>query len=171
MTDPKIVSIDANNLYKGQTISSELVWNYFTTQKPETYNLWITQYGDEITAKAARMPIVLQRVIQWIERDRNQADLPPLVMNTVGGCINVLTDERASEYLNNQAFSGLRKHQKATGRLIKAVDETKLSGSARREHQNRINVHSFIAASTQGAQKQLKLLKSAGKQAPKLEGS
>jgi hypothetical protein len=53
---------------------------------------------------------------------------------------------------------------------MSAVDEKKLTGAARREHQNRINVHSFIAASAQGAQRQLRLLKRAGKQAPKLEG-
>jgi hypothetical protein len=92
-------------------------------------------------------------------------------MNTAGGCINVLTDEKASEYLNNQAFAGLRKHQRATGRLVAAVDESKLTGANRREHQNRINVHSFIAASAQGAQKQLRVLRRAGKPAPRLEGS
>ena len=83
----------------------------------------------------------------------------------------MLTDEKASSYLNDQAFQGLRRHQRATGRLISAVDESQLNGASKREHQNRINVHSFIAASSQGAQKQLRLLKKAGKQAPKLEGS
>jgi hypothetical protein len=54
---------------------------------------------------------------------------------------------------------------------VAAVDESKLTGANRREHQNRINVHSFIAASAQGAQKQLRVLRRAGKPAPKLEGS
>lgn len=170
MDRQRIASIDATTLYKGQTIPAELVWNYFVTRRQETYQGWLLQHGDEDTAKAARLPLVLQRVMQWLERDRNQAGLPPLVMNTAGGCINVLTDDKASSYLNDQAFSGLRRHQRATSRLVQAVDETKLSGAGRREHQNRINVHSFIAASAQGAQKQLRLLKRAGKQAPKLEG-
>lgn len=166
----RIASIDAATLYKGQTISGDLAWDYFVTQRPETLQGWILEHGDEGTAKAARLSLVLQRVMGWLERDRNKADLPPLVMNTAGGCINVLTDERASVYLNDQAFAGLRKHQRATGRLVAAVDESKLTGAARREHQNRINVHSFIAASAQGAQKQLKVLRRAGKSAPKLEG-
>ena len=166
-----IASIDATTLQKGQTISADLAWEHFVARRQETYQSWLMQHGDEATAKAARQSLVLQRVMQWLERDRNQAGLPPLVMNTAGGCINVLTDDKASVYLNDQAFSGLRRHQRATGRLVQAVDESKLSGAARREHQNRINVHSFIAASAQGAQKQLRLLKRAGKQAPKLEGS
>jgi len=171
MTRERIASIDATTLYKGQTISGELAWDYFITRRAETYQGWLLQHGDESTAKAARLSLVLQRVMQWLERDRNQAELPPLVMNTAGGCINVLTDDKASAYLNDQAFSGLRRHQRATGRLVQAVDESQLRGATRREHQNRINVHSFIAASAQGAQKQLRLLKRAGKQAPKLEGS
>lgn len=171
MATERIASIDATTLYKGQTIPAELVWDYFIIRREETYQAWLLQHGDDATAKAARMPLVLQRVMQWLERDRNQAKLPPLVMNTAGGCINVLTDDKASTYLNDQAFAGLRRHQRATGRLINAVDETKLSGAGRREHQNRINVHSFISASTQGAQKQLRLLKRAGKGVPKLEGS
>jgi hypothetical protein len=171
MAAERIASIDATTLYKGQTISGDLAWDYFITRRAETYQSWLLQHGDEATAKAARLSLVLQRVMQWLERDRNQAELPPLVMNTAGGCINVLTDEKASAYLNDQAFSGLRRHQRATGRLVSAVDENQLRGAARREHQNRINVHSFIAASAQGAQKQLRLLKRAGKPAPKLEGS
>jgi hypothetical protein len=170
MSDQRIASIDATTLYKGQTIPGELAWNHFITRRSETYQAWLLQHGDEATAKAARLPLVLQRVMNWLERDRNQAELPPLVMNTAGGCINVLTDNKASAYLNDQAFSGLRRHQRATNRLMSAVDENLLSGAARREHQNRINVHSFIAASAQGAQKQLRLLKRAGKQTPKLDG-
>lgn len=171
MSGQRIASIDATTLWKGQTIPADLAWDYFVTRRQETYQSWLLQHGDETTAKAARISLVLQRVMQWLERDRNQAELPPLVMNTAGGCINVLTDDKASAYLNDQAFSGLRRHQRATGRLVQAVDESNLSGAVRREHQNRINVHSFIAASAQGAQKQLRLLKRAGKQAPKLEGS
>ena len=171
MADARIASIDAAALYKGQTIPGEVAWDYFITRRQETYQGWLQQHGDEATAKAARLSMVLQRVIGWIERDRNQAELPPLVMNTAGGCINVLTDDKASAYLNDQAFSGLRRHARATGRLIAAVDESKLTGAARREHQNRINVHSFIAASTKGAQTQLRVLRRAGKPAPKLEGN
>ena len=171
MARERIASIDATALYKGQAIPADVAWDYFITRRSETYQGWLLQHGDETTAKAARLSLVLQRVMQWLERDRNQAELPPLVMNTAGGCINVLTDDKASAYLNDQAFSGLRRHQRATSRLVQAVDESKLSGAGRREHQNRINVHSFIAASAQGAQKQLRLLKRAGKQAPKLEGS
>jgi len=166
----RIVSINAATLYKGQVIPADQVWNYFITRKPEKFDSWVVEHGDEETAKAARLPQVLVQVRDWLEPDRRQAELPPLVMNTVGGSLNVLTDDKASSYLNDQAFQGLRRHQRATGRLVNAVDESKLSGNVRREHQNRVNVHSFIAASTQGAQKQLRLLKKAGKEAPKLEG-
>lgn len=171
MSEQQIASIDATALRKGQTIPADLAWNFFAVKRQETYERWLLEHGNEETAKAARISLVLQRVIGWIEKERNQAELPPLVMNTAGGAINILTDEKASTYLNDQAFSGLRKHQRATGRLIKSVDESNLTGAERRAHQNRINVHSFIAASAQGAQKQLRLLKKAGKQAPKLEGS
>lgn len=164
----RIASIDATALEKGQTISAQLAWDYFITRRQETYQGWLLQHGDEETAKAARISQVLMRVMQWLERDRNQASLPPLVMNTAGGCINVLTDDKASAYLNDQAFSGLRRHAKAVGRLVNAVDESQLNEPMRREHRNRINVHSFIAASSQGAQRQLRLLRRAGKDAPDL---
>ena len=170
MTRERTASIDATTLYKGQSLPPELVWNYFVVRRQDRYQSWLLEYGDEATAKAAKISLVLQQVMQWLERDRNRANLPPLVMNTTGGFINVLTDDKASEYLNSQAFSGLRRHQRAIGRLMTAVDESQMSGAARREHQNRINVHSFIAASAQGAQKQLRLLKQAGKTAPRLEG-
>jgi hypothetical protein len=34
-----------------------------------------------------------------------------------------------------------------------------------------VNVHSFIASSTQGAQRQLRMMEQAGKSAPKLKGA
>ena len=170
MNDPKIASIDAHTLYKGQTIPADVVWEHFASRKPETVASWAFEHGDEELAKAARMPQVLLQVRGWLDRDRSKAELPPFVMNTAGGAINVLTDDKASAYLNDQAFQGLRRHQRASTRLVAAVDESKLTGANRREHQNRINVHSFIAASAQGAQRQLKLLKQNGKKAPKLEG-
>ena len=163
----KIASINPETLYKGQVIPAELVWNHFIARKPDKYKNWLTEYGDEETAKAARMAQVLLQVRDWLERDRRHAELPPLVMNTAGGTLNVLTDDKASSYLNDQAFQGLRRHQRATNRLVNAVDESNLSIAGRREHQNRINVHSFIGASSQGAQKQLQVLKHAGKEAPK----
>lgn len=165
----KISSINAQELYKGQVIPAELVWNHFIARKKDKYENWLTEYGDEETAKAARMAQVLLQVRDWLERDRRYVELPPLVMNTAGGTLNVLTDDKASSYLNDQAFQGLRRHQRATNRLLNAVDEVNLSVAGRREHQNRINVHSFIAASSQGAQKQLQVLKRAGKEAPKLQ--
>jgi hypothetical protein len=170
MTNTKLASIDAASLYKGQIIPADLVWEHYANRRPETVENWITEHGDEEIARAARMAHVLLMVRDWLERDRRQAELPPLVMNTSGGAINVLTDDKASTYLNDLAFQGLRKHQRATSRLVGAVDETKLTGAARREHQNRINVHSFIAASAQGAQRQLTILKQNGKKAPRLGG-
>lgn len=166
----KNASIDASKLYKGQTISADLAWEHYINRKPDKLLAWIDEHGDEESARLAKIAQVLLHVRDWLERDRRELDLPPLVMNTVGGVINVLTDEKASSYLNDQAFQGLRRHQRATTRLMSSVDERKLTGAARREHQNRINVHSFIAASAQGAQRQLRLLKRAGKEAPKLEG-
>tara|TARA_R100000030_G_scaffold45676_1_gene34448 strand:- start:218 stop:730 length:513 start_codon:yes stop_codon:yes gene_type:complete len=164
-------SINAKNLYKGQVIPADIAWNYFITRKPEKFDTWLAEYGDEETAKAARISQVLLQVRDWLERERRQAELPPLVMNTAGGTLNVLTDDKASVYLNDQAFQGLRRHQRATTRLVNAVDESMLSPTAKREHQNRMNVHSFIAASSQGAQKQLRLLKRAGKQPPALDSN
>ena len=165
----KISSINSETLFKGQVIPADLVWNHFITRKPDKYESWLAEYGDEETAKAARIAQVLLQVRDWLERDRRHAELPPLVMNTTGGTLNVLTDDKASAYLNDQAFQGLRKHQRATTRLVNAIDESNLSIAAKREHQNRVNVHSFIAASSQGAQKQLQVLKRAGKEAPKLQ--
>lgn len=170
MSNPNAASIDPTSLYKGQSIPGIVAWNHFCVRRPDTYANWLGIYGDEETAKAHRLPQVLVQVRDWLDRERLAANLPPLVMNTTGGCINVLTDEHASTYLNDQAFQGLRRHTRATTRLINAVDETQLSGPSKREHQNRINTHSFIAAGINGAQKQLRLLKKAGKQAPRLEG-
>lgn len=161
-------SIDASKLYKGQSLPADLVWNHYIARKSDQFVRWCDEYGDEATAKAARLSFVLMAVRDWLERERKELGLPPVVMSTSGGMLNVLSDEKASAYLNDQAFQGLRRHQRATGRLVTAVDETQLTGQARRDHQNRMNVHSFIAASAQGAQRQLRTLKRAGKDAPQI---
>ena len=75
----KIASINAETLYKGQVIPAELVWNHFIARKPDKYENWLTEYGDEETAKAARMAQVLLQVRDWLERDRRHVELPPLV--------------------------------------------------------------------------------------------
>lgn len=169
MFNQRIASIDASQLRKGQTISGDIVWNYFVVKKPECLTNWVAQYGDEHSAKIARLPSVLVQVKAWLERDRSRLQLPPLVMDTKRNAINVLTDEQASIYLNEQAFQGLRKHQRSTARLIAAVDDSQLSESAKRQHENRIRTHSWIAGSIQGSQKQLQVLKRAGKETPKIE--
>ena len=56
--ESKIASINAQYLYKGQVIPAEQVWDYFVTRKPEKLDAWITEYGDEEMAKAARMPSI-----------------------------------------------------------------------------------------------------------------
>ncbi len=170
MTTPRLASIDPTSLLKGQSIAGPRVWDHYVVRRPESLSAWIEEHGSEEAAYLARHQQVLLKVRDWLDRDRHQLGLPPLVINTVGGRLNILTDEQASSYLNDQAYQGLRKHQRSTVRLLNSVDEDQLSSSAKRAHQNRINVHSFIAASAQGAQRQLRLLRRAGKPAPRLEG-
>jgi len=169
MFDQRIASIDASQLYKGQIISGDVVWDYFAVQKPECLINWIAQYGDEDSAKLARLPSVLVQVKAWLVRDRSRQQLPELVMDTKRGSINVLMDEQASIYLSEQAFQGLRKHQRNAARLITAIDDSQLSESAKRQHENRVRTHSWIAGHIQGSQKQLQTLKRAGKETPKIE--
>lgn len=164
----EIASINAAEIRKGQTIPGNLAWEHFVNRKPHKLTEWVIRFGSEESAKLAKLSYVLMQVIGWIDNERSKDGMPPVIMNTVGGDINVLTDEKASSYLDNQAFQGLRKHARSTSRLVTAVDENQLTNSERRTHQNRINVHSFILSSAQGAQKQLKVLKKAGKDTPKL---
>lgn len=166
--DTQLASIDCAALKKGDRIEGAVVWNFFSILKRSTVELWLTEYGSEELAKAARLPGVLVNIRDWIVRRRASLELPPLVLHTKGGRINVLTDQEASEYLSARAFAGLRQHAKHTDLLIKAVDQNQLSSAAQREHENRINVHSFILASSHGAQAQLRKLRQAGKQAPRL---
>ena len=91
MNDPKIASIDAYGLYKGQTISADVVWEHFANRRPDTVASWVMEHGDEALARAARMPQVLLQVRGWLDRDRSKAELPPLVMNTAGGGIQAAT--------------------------------------------------------------------------------
>lgn len=161
-------SIDVTALAKGDRIEGDVAWNFFRVLKSETVAGWITEHGSEQLAKASRYSYVLLQVRDWIEKRRSALELPPLVLNTCNKGINVLNDEEASRYLSDRAFAGLRQHAKNTGRLISAVDENQLSHAARREHENRVRVHSFVLASAQGAQAQLRRLRNAGKQAPKL---
>lgn len=163
MFNQRISSIDVTRLSKGQTISGDLAWDHYVTQKPEKLSTWICEYGDERSAKIAKLPQVLVQVQSWIERDRIRLELPPLVTNAKGGNINILTDEEASIHCSQQAFQGLRKHQRNTARLIKAVDESQLSSAAKREHENRIMKHSFIEVSIHGSKRQLRVLEKANK--------
>jgi hypothetical protein len=171
MSEATPATIAADKLQKGQSISGDVVWTHYTISKPEKLYQWIERYGDEESAKLAKMPQVLMWVRDWIESERRQLELPPLVMHTAGGQLNVLDDTAASAYLNGQAYQGISRHRRATARLINAVDPNMLSGADRREHENRVNVHSFIASSTQGAQRQLRLMEQAGKSAPRLKGA
>jgi hypothetical protein len=171
MSEVTQATIAADQLQKGQSISGDVVWTHYTINKPEKLYQWIERYGDEQSAKLAKLPQVLMWVRDWIESERRQMELPPLVMHTAGGQLNVLDDTAASSYLNGQAYQGISRHRRATARLINAVDTNMLSGADRREHENRVNVHSFIASSTQGAQRQLRLMEQAGKSAPKLKGA
>lgn len=171
MSEATPATIAADQLQKGQSISGDVVWTHYTISKPEKLYQWIERYGDEESAKLAKMPQVLMWVRDWIESERRQLELPPLVMHTAGGQLNVLDDTAASAYLNGQAYQGISRHRRATARLINAVDPNMLSGADRREHENRVNVHSFIASSTQGAQRQLRLMEQAGKSAPRLKGA
>jgi hypothetical protein len=162
-------TIDYINLRKGDRIEADVVWNFYALLKPEVYQNWIDEHGNEDLAKAAHMPQTLVRVRDWIDARRNALDLPPLVINTKNTGLNVLNDEEASRYLSDRAFAGLRQHAKNTGRLIAAVDETQLSSAALREHESRVRTHSFVLASTHGAQTMLRKLRREGREAPKLK--
>jgi hypothetical protein len=171
MSEVVQATIAPDQLQKGQSISAEMVWVHYTIMRPEKLQQWIERFGDEDSAKLAKLPQVLLWVRDWVESERRQMELPPLVMHTAGGQLNVLDDTAASAYLNGQAYQGISRHRRATARLINAVDPNMLSGADRREHENRVNVHSFIASSTQGAQRQLRMMEQAGKAAPKLKGA
>ena len=161
-------SIDYTALVKGDRIEGDTAWNFFCLLKPGRVESWIAEHGSEDRAKLARLAYVLMQVRDWIDTQRSAHDLSKLVMTTGGGGINVLTDEEASQHCSNQAYAGLRKHSKNTALLISAVDESQLSSSAQREHENRVRTHSFVLASTQGAQSQLRKLRQAGKEPPRL---
>jgi hypothetical protein len=161
-------SIDYASLAKGDRIEGNNAWNFFRLLHPDRVENWIAQHGSEENAKLAKLSQVLLDVRDWIDKQRRATDLVKLIMTTGGGGINVLTDEEASRYCDNQGFAGLRKHAKYTALLISAVDDSQLSSAARREHENRVRTHSFVLASTQGAQSQLRKLRQAGKEPPRL---
>lgn len=171
MNDATQATISPESLQKGQSVSGETVWIHYTISRPERLQAWIDKYGSEESAKLAKLPQVLLVVKQWVESERRQMNLPPLVMHTAGGCLNILEDAPASAYLNGQAYQGMSRHRRATNRLINAVDPNALNSAERREHQNRINAHAFIASSAQGAMHQLRAMEKAGKQAPQIKGS
>lgn len=171
MSDAIPATITPKTLEKGKTISGEMVWVHYTIAKPEKLAQWIERYGDEYSAQLAKLPQVLLWVRDWVDSERRQMELPPLVIHTAGGNLNILEDAEASAYLNGQAYQGISRHRRATARLLNAIDPNALTGSERREHENRTNVHSFIASSAQGAQRQLRAMEQAGKSAPKLRGS
>ena len=171
MSDLTPASIAPDRLQKGQTVSGDLVWTHYTIQRPEKLRQWIERFGDEASAKLAKLPQVLLWTRDWVDSERRQMELPPLVMHTAGGNLNVLDDVAASSYLNGQAYQGISRHRRATDRLINAVDQNALPAADRREHENRINVHSFIASAAQGAQRQLRAMEKAGKPAPRIKGS
>lgn len=161
-------SIDPASLRKGDRIEADLAWDQYAKLRPDRVDSYLAEFGSESNAKLARMGYVLMQIVDWIDKERSAMDLPMLVMTTKGNGINVLNDEEASRYLSDRAFAGLRQHARHTGRLLAAVDENNLSSAARREHEGRIRTHSFVLASTQGAQAQLRKLRKMGKDAPRL---
>lgn len=169
MFDYNHASIDAESLRKGQCISGDTAWNYFILQKPDLYNSWLNEYGDEELAKAARLSQVLLQVKSQLMTQRSKLNLPELVMNTVGGSINVLTDQEASRYLDAQANQGLRRFGRSYRRLITAVDSTQMNAADRRTHENRINKNAFIQSALSGSQAQLRKLNKAGKSTPNFD--
>lgn len=163
-------SFDPLELEKGDQLDAELAWNQYCILRPDMIDKWINEFGSEDNAKLVKMSWVLMKVRTWIEDQRAKANLPMLTITTTGNALNVLKDEEASTYLSNRAFAGLRQHARYTTRLIASVDENNLSAAAKREHEGRVRTHSFVLASTQGAQTQLRKLRRMGKETPKLEG-
>jgi hypothetical protein len=168
-TTPATIAVET--LQKGQVISGDMVWLHYTITHPDKLSQWLIQFGDENSAKLAKLSQVLLHMRDWIDTQRRQLQLSPLVMHTAGGQLNILDDAAASAYLNDQAYQGISKHRRATTRLINAVDPNQLAPAERRAHDNRISVHSFIASATQGAQRQLRLMEQAGKAPPRLKGA
>ena len=164
-------SIDAASLRKGQCISGDTAWNCFVIEKPDLYNSWLNEYGDEELSKAARLSQVLLQVRNQLMAQRSKLNLPELVMNTVGGSINILTDEEASKYLDAQANQGVRRFGRSYRRLITAVDSTQMNAADRRTHENRINKNAFIQSALSGSQSQLRKLNKAGRPAPNFDNS
>ena len=76
----KIASIDASKLYKGQAVPADLAWEHFVNRKPDKLQDWIEEHGTEEAAKLARLQYVLLQVRDWLDRDRRELELPPLVM-------------------------------------------------------------------------------------------
>jgi hypothetical protein len=116
MSEVVQVTIAADKLQKGQSISGEMVWVHYTIKRPDKLQQWIERFGDEASAKLAKLPQVLVWTREWVESERRQMELPPLVMNTAGGQLNVLDDAAASAYLNGQAYQGISRHRRATAR-------------------------------------------------------
>lgn len=166
-----LASIDPATLRKGDRIPGDTAWNFYASLRPDKMAAWLSEHGGEELARAAHLSQALLAVRDWIDARRRNENLPPLVLTTGGKGINVLTDEEASRYLSDQAFSGLRKHARSTGRLIAAVDRSNLSSMEAREHEGRVRVHSFILSSTQGAQAQLRKLREAGYEPPRVSPS
>ena len=81
----KPASIEASSLHKGQSIPADLAWEHYVNRKPDRLRAWIDEFGDEATARAARLSYVLLQVRDWLEHDRRELELPPLVMNTTRG--------------------------------------------------------------------------------------
>lgn len=162
-------SIDYTALCKGQRIDGNIAWNFYAMLRPDRFECWMAEFGSEEIAKPARISQALMYVRDWIDKCRRHNQLPPLVITTGGGGLNVLDDEEASRYLSDLAFAGLRKHVRYTARLSSDVDESRLSQSSRREHERRVATHNFVAAATKGAQSQLRELRRHGRDAPRLK--
>jgi len=157
--------IDFDALQKGQTVSADRAWNHYISVHPDAYKAWKNRYGSEAMAKAQQISFVLFKVQDMIRNGRS-GDLPKLVTHAQGGKINILTDADAVTYLNEQAFKGLRGHNRATSRLAHDIDTSQLTAAEQRNHDRVARVHGFIAAATHKAHKDLRRMRARGEELP-----
>lgn len=152
---PAIVAgVDWRNLQKGQIIPEHKI--------AEMFHVLFSKDSVLSAADQQHKDFHSVRVKDWLEKARDAIG-EPIVFKQHRGDLLALTDVQAVDYLNKQAYQGLRKHRRSTRRMFTQIDTDNLAQHDRDQLQVNQSRHALIASAADGARRQaVKILKQGG---------
>lgn len=171
MEQPQVISIDMENVRKGDVIPKDVVQQHFINriEGQENFEQKMQEFKDGIRTTD---PLTYgpQRVSEEIMKACAERGYP-VVCKVSQGAIHVLTDQAAMHYRNSKANSALAQHRKQVRSLHTDIDVNNLNSASKRELEAMKNHHTMIELAISSGKRTLKEMKKGRvKLSPKAEG-